>query len=107
MINMLQRLLTLIFLTFILISCGDDEPKKKSIKKEIYITTSEVILTTFEDKESAIGSVEGIIDPTVSAEISGTVIKLYARTGSSVAKGAILAEIDEKNYKYELTLARA
>ena len=107
MINMLLRLLTLIFLTFILISCGDDEPKKKSIKKEIYITTSEVILTTFEDKESAIGSVEGIIDPTVSAEISGTVVKLYARTGSSVSKGDILAEIDEKNYKYELTLARA
>ena len=107
MINMLQRFLTLIFLSFLLIGCGDNEPKEKSNKKEIYITTSRVILTTFEDKETAIGSIKGIIDPTVSAEISGTVIKLYARTGRLVAKGDLLAEIDEKNYKYELTLARA
>ena len=107
MINMLQQFLILIVLSCLLISCGDNEPKKKNNKKEIYITTSRVILTTFEDKETAIGSIKGIIDPTVSAEVSGTVIKLYARTGSLVAKGDLLAEIDEKNYKYELTLARA
>jgi len=107
MINSLKRFLTLVFLSCLLIGCGDNEPKKKSNKKEIYITTSKVILTTFEDKETAIGSIKGIIDPTVSAEISGTVIKLYARTGSLVAKRDLLAEIDEKNYKYELTLAKA
>ena len=107
MINMLQQFLILIVLSCLLISCGDNEPKKKNNKKEIYITTSKVILTTFEDKETAIGSIKGIIDPSVSAEVSGTVIKLYARTGSLVAKGDLLAEIDEKNYKYELTLARA
>ena len=107
MINNLQRFSTLVFLTFLLVACGDNEPKNKSTKKEIYITTSKVILTTFEDKETAIGSVEGIIDPTVSAEISGKVIRLYARTGLLVTKGDLLAEIDEKNYKYELTRARA
>tara|TARA_B110000090_G_C13306179_1_gene417730 strand:+ start:50 stop:1120 length:1071 start_codon:yes stop_codon:yes gene_type:complete len=107
MINKLQRFLTLVFLTCLLISCGDNEPKKQTNKKEIYITTSKVILTTFEDKEIAIGSVEGIIDPTVSAEISGKVIKLHTRTGALVTKGNLLAEIDEKNYKYELTLSEA
>jgi len=107
MINNLQRFSTVVFLTFLLVACGDNEPKNKSAKKEIYITTSKVILTTFEDKETAIGSVEGIIDPTVSAEISGKVIRLYARTGLLVTKGDLLAEIDEKNYKYELTRARA
>jgi len=107
MINNLQRVLTLIFLSWLLLGCGDNEPKNKNVKKEIYITTSKVILSKFEDKETAIGSIKGIIDPTVSAEISGSVIKLYARTGSLVTKGDLLAEIDEKNYKYELTLARA
>ena len=107
MIHSLQRFLTLIFLSCLFISCGDNEPKKKSIQKKVYITTSKVILTTFEDKEIAIGSVKGIIDPTISAEVSGNVIKLYARTGSLVSKGDLLAEIDEKNYKYELTLASA
>ena len=107
MAHNLYRFLILIFLSYFLVGCGDNGPKKKSNKKEIYITTSKVISTTFEDKEAAIGSIEGIIDPTVSAEISGTVIKLYARTGSSVTKGDLLAEIDDKNYKYELTLASA
>ena len=107
MINNLQRVLTLIFLSWLLLGCGDNEPKNKNFKKEIYITTSKVILSKFEDKETAMGSIKGIIDPTVSAEISGSVIKLYARTGSLVTKGDLLAEIDEKNYKYELTLARA
>ena len=107
MINNLQRFSTLVFLTLLLVACGDNEPKNKSVKKEIYITTSKVIQTTFEDKETAIGSVKGIIDPSVSAEISGKVIKLYTRTGSLVAKGDLLAEIDGKNYKYELTLSEA
>jgi membrane fusion protein, multidrug efflux system len=107
MINNLLRLITLIILSCLLLGCGDNEAKKTGAKKEVYITTSKVILTSFQDKEAAIGSVKGIIDPTVSAEISGNVIKLYARTGLSVKKGDLLAEIDEKNYKYELTLAKA
>ena len=32
--------LILIFLSYFLVGCGDNEPKKKSNKKEIYITTS-------------------------------------------------------------------
>jgi membrane fusion protein, multidrug efflux system len=107
MIHNLQQFLTLVFSLLLLVACGDKESENKSVKKEIYITTSKVILANFEDKETAIGSVEGIIDPTVSAEISGKVIKLYARTGSVVVKGDLLAEIDEKNYKYELSLASA
>lgn len=107
MTNNLQHFLTLIFLTLMLFGCGDKKSEMKNTKKEIYITTSEVILKNFEEKETAIGSIKGIIDPTVSAEIQGNVVKLYARTGKTVNKGDLLAEIDEKNYKYELTLAKA
>jgi membrane fusion protein, multidrug efflux system len=107
MVNNLRQFIVLIFFTCLLISCGDSETKKKNSKKEIYITTSKATLTTFEDKEAAIGSIEGIIDPTISAEISGNVIKLYARTGSLVNKGDLLAEIESRDYKYQLTLAKA
>ena len=37
MINNLQRFSTLVFLTFIIVACGDNEPKSKNVKKEIYI----------------------------------------------------------------------
>ena len=107
MINNLQQFLILICFTCLLISCSDNEPIKKKSNQEIYITTSKATLATFEDEETAIGSIKGIIDPTISAEISGNVIKLYARTGSLVKKGDLLAEIEAKDYKYQLTLAKA
>ena len=79
MLNNLQHAVILIFISLILISCGDSESKKKNSKKEIYITTSKVILKTFEDRETAIGSIEGIIDPTISAEITGKILKLHTK----------------------------
>ena len=107
MINNLQQFLILVCFTCLLISCSDNEPIKKKSNQEIYITTSKATLATFEDEETAIGSIKGIIDPTISAEISGNVIKLYARTGSLVKKGDLLAEIEAKDYKYQVTLAKA
>ena len=99
MINNLRQFIILFFITSFLISCGDSETKNKKIKKEIYITTSKAILTTFEDKETAIGSIKGIIDPTIAAEISGAVVKLFVRTGSVLKKGELLAEIENKRLK--------
>ena len=43
MLNNLQQAVILIFISFLLISCGDSESKKQNSKKEIYITTSKVI----------------------------------------------------------------
>ena len=106
MVNNLQQFLILICFTCLLISCSDNEAIKKKSKKEIYITTSKATLATFEDKETAIGSIKGIIDPTISAEISGNVIKLYARTGSLVKKGDLLAEIEAKDSGYEVEIGK-
>jgi membrane fusion protein (multidrug efflux system) len=107
MINNLRQFIILFFITSFLISCGDSETKNKKIKKEIYITTSKAILTTFEDKETAIGSIKGIIDPTIAAEISGAVVKLFVRTGSVLKKGELLAEIENKDYIYQQELSQA
>ena len=105
--NSFRQFLLLILFLCPLISCSDKEAQKNNIKKEIYITTSKVLSFVFEDKETSIGSIKGIIDPTVSAEISGNVLKLYARTGSIVNQGDLLAEIEAKDYEYQLTLSEA
>ena len=89
------------------IGCSEKEPSEEKNKRAIYITTVKASLETFEDKESAIGSIKGIIDPTIASEISGKVIKLHARTGSIVKKGALLAEIEQKDYQFQLSLAKA
>ena len=87
--------------------CSEKELPKEKVKRAIYITTAKAILENFDDKESAIGSIKGIIDPTISSEILGKVTKLQVRTGSIVKKGDLLAEIERKDYLYQLSLASA
>ena len=93
--------------SILLLGCSDKESSVEKTKRAIYITTAKASLETFEDKESAIGSIRGIIDPTISTEISGKVIKLHARTGSIVKKGDLLAEIEQKDYQFQLSLSKA
>ena len=97
----------LFILSIFFAGCGEKEVSVEKTKRAIYVTTVKASLKIFEDKESAIGSIKGIIDPTIATEISGKVIRLYARTGSIVEKGALLAEIDEKDYQFQLSLAKA
>jgi len=103
--NSIKLLLTLF--SIFLIGCSEKEPSAEKTKRAIYITTAKASLETFEDKESAIGSIRGIIDPTIASEISGKVVRLHARTGSIVKKGDLLAEIEEKDYQFQLSLAKA
>ena len=83
--------------------CSEKELPKEKVKRAIYITTAKAILENFDDKESAIGSIKGIIDPTISSEILGKVTKLQVRTGSIVNKGVLLAAIERKDYLYPLS----
>ena len=97
----------LFILTIFIAGCSDKEPAVEKTRKSIYITTAKALLETFEDKESAIGSIRGIIDPTIATEISGKVIRLHVRTGSIVKKGDLLAEIEQKDYQFQLSLSKA
>ena len=95
------------FLITLLVSCSEKESISEAPKKKIFVSTIDAKLITFEDKESAQGTIEGLIDPTIAAEVSGKVIKLYARSGSSIKKGDLLAEIDNADYLYQKNLAEA
>lgn len=100
------HVICLILIAF-LVSCGDKDPVTEKPKRKIFVSTTESKMMVFEDRESAQGTIEGLIDPTVAAEISGKVIKLHARSGSSVSKGDLLAEIDNRDYLYQKNLAEA
>jgi RND family efflux transporter MFP subunit len=101
----------LLFLTFIILisSCGksDDDDTKNSQVRDIYVTTEKSKIIEFSFKESAVGSIEGIIDPTVASEVSGQITKIYVRPGTSVFVGDILAEIDPSETSYQLSLTKA
>jgi membrane fusion protein (multidrug efflux system) len=107
MSNSIKYIFVITISIIFFIGCSEKEPSEEKNKRAIYITTVKASLETFEDKESAIGSIKGIIDPTIATEISGKVIKLHVRTGSIVKKGALLAEIEQKDYQFQLSLSKA
>ena len=102
------NLLTLFFIC-LLVSCSKtDQPENKDSKsKDIYVTTTKSKVMEFRYQESAIGSIEGIIDPTVASEVAGKITKIFVRPGTTVKKGQIMAEVDNADTSYQLSLSEA
>ncbi len=92
-----------------LIACGkkeaDQETKKKSQIALINTTTAES--STLEIREESIGSLEGLIDPTVAAEAAGRVTKVLAHPGQAVRKGETLVLIDATDYNLQRVQTQA
>ena len=51
--------------------------------------------------EEAIGTLEGVIDPTVAAEISARVIKVLVHPGQTVKKGQTIALLDGSDFGFQ------
>lgn len=105
---MKSKILFLIILSLIL-SCSktEDGGEQKKSSKETYVTVAKSQVREFIYQESAIGTIEGIIDPTVASEVSGKITKIYVRPGMSIDKGQLMAEVDPSDTSYQLSLSEA
>ena len=101
------RFLLLTSFAISLVACGEKEISSEKKARDIFISTTQVKLIDFKEQESSMGVIKGLIDPTVAAEISGKVTKVYVRTGATVKKGELLAELESKDYRFQLNLAEA
>jgi RND family efflux transporter MFP subunit len=106
LLNMFRFLLITSF-SISLIACGEKEVTSEKKVRDIFISTTQAKLINFKEQESSMGVIKGLIDPTVAAEISGKVTKVYVRTGATVKKGQLLAELESKDFQYQLNLAEA
>lgn len=84
-------------------ACGKKEPEQDAKKKPqaALISTTTTESSTLEVREESIGTLEGLIDPTVSAEAAGRVTKVLAHPGQTVKKGEILVLIDATDYNLQ------
>lgn len=88
----------------ILLACGgnDDGSKdKQSGKKEqksTLVTITQVKNQSVETTETAIGSLEGLIDPTVASELAARVVNVHVNTGDTVKKGQLVATLDAADF---------
>ncbi|ABE48483.1 secretion protein HlyD [Methylobacillus flagellatus KT] len=94
-----SRGLALLALLSLLISaCGknNEEPAKPAAMPLVSVTTVET--ARLEVREQSIGTLEGIMDPTVAAEVPARVLKILARPGQAVKKGDVIALLDAEDY---------
>lgn len=92
-------LLTLIFSVILTACSGKDKAASskdadKKGPKPTLITVTQVKNQALEMSEEAIGSLEGLTNPTVSAEVAARVIKIHVNTGEAVKKGQLIITLD-------------
>ncbi|MDT8364484.1 MAG: efflux RND transporter periplasmic adaptor subunit [Nitrosomonas sp.] len=94
-------------LSLTLLACekNDTPQQKRSPTTLVSIATAETI--TLEIREKTVGSLKGLIDPTVSAEVAGRVIEVKAQPGQRVKKGDVLVILDPTDLALQRREARA
>lgn len=98
-----------LFIGLALTACGKKEAESDAKKKpqSALISTTVAEANTLEIREESIGTLEGLMDPTVSAEAPGRVIKVLAHPGQIVKKGEVLALLDATDYSLQRNQAQA
>jgi RND family efflux transporter MFP subunit len=101
------------FLTLLLAACGannDNTAEKEGEKKgqkPTLVTVTQVKNQAIETTESAIGSLEGLIDPTVAAEVAARVVNVHVNLGQTVKEGQLIATLDATDFAMQRNEAQA
>ena len=95
-----KNLLILICMSVSLMACNKKDNKKEEPTgpKATQISIAKVSAINLSVYEEAIGTLEGVIDPTVAAEISAVVVKVMVHPGQTVKKGQTIALLDGSDF---------
>jgi RND family efflux transporter MFP subunit len=79
----------------------------QSSPKATLVTATTAHKTTIEITESAVGSLEGLVNPTIAAEVAARVIKVHVSPGERVKKGQLIATLDSTEFHLQRNEAQA
>lgn len=104
--------ITLIALSISLFACGAKDAEKdsnadKKGSKPTLVTITQVQNQAIELTEEAIGTLEGLTNPTLSSEVSARVIKIHVNTGEAVKQGQLIATLDASDFGLQRNEAQA
>lgn len=107
-----QFILSTLFLSMLVACNANDKTsdKKNSEKqgpKPTLVTATQVQNKSVEITEEAIGSIEGLIDPTIAAEVAARVVKVHVSPGQTVKKGELIATLDATDFALQRSEALA
>ncbi len=101
------------YLTLQLMACGNGEdPDAKKDGKNAEARATRVTVTTvktqaLETTQESVGSLEGLVDPTIAAEVAARVIKVHVNPGDQVNKGQLVATLDATDFTMQRNEAQA
>ena len=93
------------FLLITLNACSDkkaaDKKTDTSRLKSTQISVTKVATQNLALYEESVGTLEGVIDPTVAAEISARVLKVLVHPGQTVITGETIALLDGSDFGFQ------
>jgi RND family efflux transporter MFP subunit len=106
----LTTFLSLAMLILVLNACGansDDTAKNKKDTRATLVTVTKVKSQSIEVTQSTVGTLEGLINPTLAAETAARVIAVHVNIGDTVQKGQLIATLDATDYIMQRNEAQA
>ncbi|NPU85031.1 MAG: efflux RND transporter periplasmic adaptor subunit [Syntrophaceae bacterium] len=89
------------------LTAGCQKKETKTDEKIINVRAATVEKKSLRPSVEAVGTLKPFQEVVISPEVDGIIRKLYVEEGSSVAKGMVLAEINETDYRLDLERAEA
>ncbi len=102
--------LSLVLLASLLNACGandDDAASSKNDTRATLVTVTKVKKQTIEVTQSTVGTLEGLINPTLAAETAARVIGVHVNIGDTVQKGQLIATLDATDFTMQRNEAQA
>lgn len=94
-------------LTLAMIGCSNEEQKTAKVPSATIISTTTAKTTTLEIREEAVGTIEGLVDPTIAAEVAARVVKVLVHPGETVSKGDPIVQLDPTDFSLQRREAQA
>lgn len=101
--------LSLLILVLVLGACAKSDEKEAvpAAPPAALISVAVAETRNLEIREEAVGTLEGLIDPTIAAEVPARVVKVLAHAGDTVQQGQLIALLDVEDIALQRREAQA
>ncbi|HLD09134.1 MAG TPA: efflux RND transporter periplasmic adaptor subunit, partial [Methylophilaceae bacterium] len=88
-------------------ACGKSDEKTEKAPSPTLVSVATAQTVKLEIREEAVGTLEGLMDPTVAAEVAARVLKILVLPGQTVKKGDVIALLDPTDFALQRREAQA
>lgn len=102
-----KHAVTALCLSLCLVACGKSEDKTGKTIAPTLVSVATAQTVKLEIREEAVGNLEGLMDPTIAAEVPARILKIFVHPGQAVKKGDVIATLDPTDFALQRREAQA